>query len=227
MVDSLIAPPVERTESSVEPSVEGSVQRSITFDEFLVEYAEQHAEWIDGEVIIVANNTEHNTILQFLTVLLTLFLGFAKLGRLIIAGVPMKTAAIKAAREPDLLILLTANQSRIKTNYVDGAADIAIEIVSPESRGRDLDTKFKEYAAGGVGEYWIFDPETESADMYALTERDGKPAYVRLPRDGEGRLISKLLPSFALDPALIWEGNRPDELELVKLTARMAGVTLE
>jgi Uma2 family endonuclease len=223
MVDSLIAPPVERTEGSVEPSV----QRSITFDEFLVEYAEQHAEWVDGEVIIMANNTEHNALLQFLIVLLRLFLDYTRLGEILIAGVPMKTPFIKAAREPDLLIVLTANLGRIKPTYLDGAADIAIEIVSPESRARDLDTKFKEYAAAGIPEYWIFDPDTESADIYALIQRDGKPAYVRLARDGSGRLVSKLLPTFALDPALLWGEQRPRGMELVKLTAHMAGVRLE
>ena len=40
---------------------------------------------------------------------------------------------------------------------MNGAADICIEVISPESVIRDRGEKFEEYERGGVGEYWIFD----------------------------------------------------------------------
>jgi len=43
----------------------------------------------------------------------------------------------------------------LKHTYPDGPADLAIEIVSEESRLRDRGEKFAEYEVGGVKEYWI------------------------------------------------------------------------
>ena len=104
----------------------------------------------------------------------------------------------KPAREPDLLVILNDHADRIKENRVEGAVDIAVEIVSPESTVRDRGDKFDEYEAAGVPEYWLFDPLRETADIYALGS-DGR--YHRRPLDGEGRVTSGLLPGFAIDPA--------------------------
>jgi Uma2 family endonuclease len=219
MVDSLIAPPVERTEGSVERSVE----RSITFDEFLVEYAEQHAEWVDGEVILIVNNTEHNDFLLFIGTLLRLFLQIRNLGKVTLAGVPMRLTSEKTGREPDLMILLGENTKRIKATYVDGAADIAIEIVSPESVGRDYGDKFKEYAAAGVQEYWLFDQERDAILLYRLGEHDGKPAYIRQAADSRGRLYSTLLPGLYIDPAWLRAEKRPEGRAMIALIDEMVG----
>jgi Uma2 family endonuclease len=41
---------------------------------------------------------------------------------------------------------------------MDGAADIVIELVSPESVHRDYGEKLYEYEQAGVPGYWIIDP---------------------------------------------------------------------
>ncbi|MEJ7756097.1 MAG: Uma2 family endonuclease [Nocardioidaceae bacterium] len=55
--------------------------------------------------------------------------------------------------------------------YLDGAADLAIEIISPESIGRDRGEKFVEYEAAGIREYWLIDPERRQAEFYRLEFR--------------------------------------------------------
>ena len=67
-------------------------------------------------------------------------------------------------REPDLMFLSTAHASRIGA-YL-GVPDLAVEILSPGSVYKDREIKRKEYAAAGVVEYWIIDPESRTVDIY-------------------------------------------------------------
>lgn len=70
----------------------------------------------------------------------------------------MKTGPTLPGREPDLLFLARENLDRLKAPYLEGPADLAVEIVSSESRLRDRGEKLAEYEAGGVREDWILDP---------------------------------------------------------------------
>jgi Uma2 family endonuclease len=191
----------------------------LTFEEFLTQFAEVHAEYHMGNVeVIVTNNTQHQEIIMFLVALLRQVLGLRKLGRLMLAGVPMKLHGDLPKREPDLMIIFNKNADRIKATYVDGPADIVIEIVSPESDERDHGPKLLDYEAAGVGEYWLFDPLREEADVYAL-EPSGR--FRRLAKDEKGRIVSRLLTGFALDPAILWRDRLPEGLELIELVQEM------
>ncbi|MEZ5301901.1 MAG: Uma2 family endonuclease [Verrucomicrobiales bacterium] len=75
-------------------------------------------------------------------------------------------------REPDIIFVASENLGRIKNAFLDGPADLAVEVISPESQGRDRGDKFYEYQAGGVREYWIIDPERQVAEFYRLNDRD-------------------------------------------------------
>ncbi|MDZ4763098.1 MAG: Uma2 family endonuclease, partial [Chloroflexota bacterium] len=111
-------------------------------------------------------------------------------------------------REPDLMIVLKEHQDRRTPTFLDGVADICIEIVSPESVERDYVTKFEEYEKGGVAEYWLFDANRRTAVFHVL---DASGIYQEYPRDPKGRLISSLLPGFALDPAFLWSDDLLDD----------------
>ncbi len=192
---------------------------NVSFENFLKFFGNHHAEWLVGKVIsVVTNNTRHNAILGLLYNLLSLFLGYKHLGRVLLAGVPMKVADRKPAREPDLLIVLNENVHRIKETYLDGPADVVVEIVSPESTHRDRGAKLSEYEAAGVPEYWLLDPLRTEANVYALGD-DGR--YHPLSKDSEGRLVSQVLPGFALHPDLLWREEPPTGAELVALVQQM------
>jgi Uma2 family endonuclease len=117
-----------------------------------------------------------------------------------------------------LLIVLNENRHRINENYLDGPADAVIEIVSADSSNQDRGEKFVEYESAGVPEYWLVDPLRTEANVYALGD-DGR--YHPLPKDAEGRLVSKVLPGFALHPDLLWREEPPAGAELVALVQQM------
>lgn len=110
----------------------------------------------------------HQDIVRFLTALLSGYVEFANSGKVYPAPFQMKVG--RAGREPDVLFVATDHLDRIKQTYLDGPADLVIEVVSPESRGRDRGERFFEYQTAGIPEYWLLDPETERAEFYQLDE---------------------------------------------------------
>ena len=59
---------------------------------------------------------------------------------------------------PDVLVVLAANAARITKTRVVGTPDLAIEILSPGTAGRDRTKKRRRYEAAGTPELWLVDP---------------------------------------------------------------------
>lgn len=70
-------------------------------------------------------------------------------------------------REPDVLALLARDDARRGDSCWTGA-DLVAEVVSPTNRAHDLTTKRSEYAAAGIPEYWIVDPDREAVVVLRL-----------------------------------------------------------
>lgn len=189
------------------------IAENISWEAFLKHYGHIHAEWHEGRVIRIVNNVQHQVILLFLGTLFSTYLKLANLGRVLLAGVPMKVDTGKPAREPDLLIVFNEHYDRIRPTSLEGPADIVVEIVSPESVNRDHGDKLREYELASVQEYWLLNPINRISDVYALHE-DGH--YRRLPLDAQRRVYSQLMPGFAFDPALLWRDEPPVGVELVQ-----------
>lgn len=129
-------------------------------------------EWVDGKVeAYFANSLIHQRIIAFLLQLMNFHAEKYNLGEVILAGYAMKLAEQKRGREPDILFVARENDELLKFNFLDGAADIAVEVVSPESIERDYGTKLAEYEAAGVKEYWIVGPAEQHAAVYLLNEQ--------------------------------------------------------
>ena len=205
-----------------DPSMAATAEH-ITFQDYLTDTNSIEGirtEWIAGKVEAykMSNNTQHQEILRFLTVLLDFFLSAKSLGKLLLAGVPMYLGDDKPAREPDLMVVLNEHLSRIQMTYLNGPADIAIEVVSPESDERDHGAKLLEYEAAGVLEYWLIDALRSQADIYIL---DTNKRYQRVNLDAEGRLNSSVLPGFSFDPRLLWKESLPGGAAIVTLIEQM------
>ncbi|MBL8809795.1 MAG: Uma2 family endonuclease [Planctomycetaceae bacterium] len=70
--------------------------------------------------------------------------------------------------QPDLVVILSENHI-ITPTRVKGVPDLVIEVLSASQRAHDLQLKKQLYEQAGVPEYWIVDPENQTATKYVLT----------------------------------------------------------
>jgi Uma2 family endonuclease len=172
------------------------------------------AEWEDGEVIFLSPASfGHQKIVGFLATLLHLFLEERDMGEVLTAPFSMWLPVSKRVREPDILVVLKENLDRIKKNFLDGPADLVIEIVSEDSVLRDRGTKFAEYELDGVKEYWLIDPDKERADFFVLGE--GGRFERKLP-DKRGFYHSAVLKGFRLNVNWLWQSPLPKVSEVLR-----------
>jgi len=191
----------------------------ISFEDYLVQFEGQHTEWHVGKVLQkVSNNERHQLILGFLYRLVMDFLEIKGLGTAYMAGFPMYISPNVPAREPDLMVILNDKLDKVTATYLDGPADIAVEVVSPGSYNDDRVVKLFEYEKVGVREYWFIDPIRKDATIYVLNT-DGR--YERYPEDDSKRLRSSILEGFVLPPTILWQEQLPTRLEINRLLDEM------
>lgn len=183
-----------------------------TFSEFLELVREDQKADLLGGMIFMASpeSSEHNDLLRWLTVILDLFIEERRLGRLTINKVAYRFTD-RTAPEPDLGFVAANRVACIKSGYVDGPPDLAVEIVSPESVERDYENKRRRYEEGGVGEYWIIDPLDSTATF--LVRESGAFAE-RLPVDHVYH--SRVLDGFEFDVRWLWQKPLLPTLPIVR-----------
>ncbi len=197
---------------TVPPSEQAA--RRISYEEFLQKYRDVHVEWVDGEVLQLGTESDrHQNLLGWFIAILAVFVEVSDLGWVCSAPFNMKIAHLNRGREPDLLFVRKERLHIIRSVYLAEAADLVIEITSPESVGRDRGDKFIEYEAAGVCEYWLIDPDREQAEFYQLAETG---RYRLASLDSEGRFHSAILPGFWLKVDWLWQEPLPKGLEVIR-----------
>lgn len=181
-----------------------------TIEEFLAWEDDRWAEWVDGKVIRMAPVTfGHQEIVRFLLALLSLYIEAHDLGIVSTAPYAMHLPTRQRVREPDLLFVSQQRMDRRKDLYLDGAADLVVEVVSPDSRRRDRVEKVIDYEVEGVREYWLIDPRRRQVELRRLGE-DGR---YRLVEPEEGIFTSEAIPGFRLHIDWLWRQPLPKILE--------------
>src|SRR4051794_9315190 len=140
----------------------------VSWEDFLLWLREDiQAEWVDGEIIEMSpTNLEHQDLCGFLQILLRIFVERLRLGRVYQAPFLMRLSLRPSGREPDLMFIANEHLDRLTPTYLDGAADLVVEIVSPESTVRDRRDKLHEYEAAKIPEYWLLDQPRREAYFY-------------------------------------------------------------
>ena len=70
----------------------------------------------------------------------------------------------KTMVQPDLLVI--CGPYDLGAKRFEGAPDLALEILSPSTRSKDMLLKLYKYQNAGVKEYWIVDPDHETVMVY-------------------------------------------------------------
>lgn len=159
-------------------------------------------EFTDGQLEIQPMPTDHHqSILKFL---FRALLFVEDIGGVVhFAALRLRVREGKF-REPDLLLLLDAQDPRRRDDYWLGA-DLVLEVVSPDNPTRDLVEKRDDYAEANIPEYWIVDPIDET--LTVLTLVDGQ--YVErgvFHRREQAR--SGCLPDFSVAVAAVFDAGK-------------------
>jgi Uma2 family endonuclease len=171
----------------------------MTYEEFMALPDDgKHYELIEGELVLnPAPNMRHQSIQWRIASALSRYLEAHPIGR----GFNAPTDVVlndDVILEPDLLVILNEHTSILGVNNVQGAPDIALEILSPGTRRKDEIVKKRLYEHHGVNEYWVVDPDAELVKIY---RREGTAFAHPIVIDTEagGAITSPLLPGFSLD----------------------------
>jgi Uma2 family endonuclease len=140
--------------------------------------------------------TRHQAIVAAFWSLLHSFVASRKLGTALFAALPVQLSE-GTFREPDILFMRSENTNRITNEYWIGA-DLVVEVVSKDRKGRqrDLQVKRREYAKAKIAEYWIVDPQEREILVLKLAD-DRYEIHGRF-KPGE-RATSSLLGGFGVE----------------------------
>src|SRR5919108_4867244 len=153
----------------------------------LTDQTNRFIEFTDGSVEVLPMPTrKHQAIARFL--FLALLALVQPLGGTVFYAPLRVRVAPGRFREPDLVLLLDVNDPRNQNAFWLGA-DLVVEIVSPDHVERDTVMKRADYAAAGIPEYWIVNPDEETITVLRL-EVDG---YVEHGVFGRGETATSVL----------------------------------
>jgi len=181
--------------------------KKLTFEDYLAlsdSGPECHAELIDGELVELPPESGINTELAALWFAALLASGVnplhLKLGNCEIET-PVLTAGDSANRFPDVVVIREEHrlltQKRMTITLKMPPPRFVLEVVSPGQANRDRDyvRKRAQYAAVGIPEYVIVDPEAQSVTVLALEQG----AYREVGcYQGEQRIQSPTFPDLVL-----------------------------
>jgi len=179
-------------------------QGKISYEEFLQWLDEDTwAEWVDGEVQLMSPvNDEHQMVVTYLSALLTNYASAMRVG--IVMGEPfqMKSGPHLPGRSPDILFVSSSRSHLIQRHFLNGPADLVVEVISPESRARDRGEKYYEYEQAGVKEYWMVDPDRKQVEFHVLSPQGiYQPAFV----GNEGEYHSTAVEGFWIRVEWLWQ----------------------
>jgi len=152
-------------------------------------------ELIHGEARLnPAPNLRHQTVTHNLDTSLGAFLLKHPLGQVWTAPLDVRLGE-DTILQPDMVFVSNARASILREEFVDGAPDLVVEILSPSTSAHDRATKLPIYAAAGVPEFWLIDPLAKTVEVLKL---QGKKYLVDAILAGDQTLTSSLFPGWQL-----------------------------
>jgi Uma2 family endonuclease len=193
----------------------------MTWEEFLAWSSDEGKfEWVDGKGIAhVSNSTIHGRMVWFLAELPRLYVRVFDLGEVFVENallrLPSPLGARPSGRMPGIFVIGRADQERVREQWVEGPALLAVEALSSESAERDLVEKREEYERAGVLEYLILEARP-GHDEFACLRLDADGRYQPVEPDGEGRYLSSALPGFWFVPGWLDDDPLPSPTAVLR-----------
>ena len=186
----------------------------MTMAEYLVyeDDTDKRYELVDGVLIEMPTESQINaSIAKFLLFELAKHCPIALLAYNTELEVPSKRVT---CRVPDLLVhtkesaaALASTKCNVITSDMPAPA-LVVEVVSPGQKNRDRDYRYKhtEYAARGIPEYWIIDPDMQQVTLCLWVNGQ----YEDKIYTGNTPLNSTVMPAFKLSASQILAFGQPE-----------------
>jgi Uma2 family endonuclease len=159
-------------------------------------------EIINGELVVTPSPAPmHQIVSRDLFRLLDRHVKTNALGEVLYAPVDIRLTPDNVLI-PDIIYIARDRLHIIGPKTIDGTPDLVVEILSPGTRRRDLDTKRELYARFGVQEYWLVDPDTRTVAVLALAGNKFEP----FAGGDAGTITSRVLPGFTLTVNEVFAG---------------------
>jgi len=152
--------------------------RKITLEEYmnLVNSSEQRYELINGEIYLLASpDFRHQTAVNEIS---GHFYNYFKNKSCRSLTAPFDVRLFGYATkfeenpnvvQPDIVVICDTDKVNEENKYW-GVPALAVEVLSPSTKSKDLTVKFNLYMSSGVSEYWVADPENKSIIQYSFSE---------------------------------------------------------
>jgi Uma2 family endonuclease len=162
---------------------------------------DQKAEFINGEIVIQSPaKLEHNRASVLLLRLLSTYVSVHQLG--FVGHEKMLISLTRNDYEPDICFFLKSKADEfIQEQWQFPTPDFIVEVLSLSTEDIDRTIKFEDYAAHGVGEYWIIDPDAETVEQYVLTG----DVYKLLLKVQTGTIRSRVIAGFEISVRAIFD----------------------
>lgn len=155
---------------------------------------------MDGQVVSVSPaGARHGDVVAEVTRLLANFVAAHRLGKVLAgdAGFVLRRNP-DTVRAPDVAFVTAARlPGRTPAEFMNGAPDLAIEVISPSDAWKAVDKKAREFLAAGARAVWAIDPGAETAKVYT---DEGSRVLAR----GEALVCPELLGDFELALGELW-----------------------
>lgn len=172
--------------------------RKLTYEDYVLfpEDGQRH-ELIDGvHYVSPAPYIRHQRVVLRILFALETFARDTGCGEVLFAPTDVVLSQYDVV-EPDVLYVSREHQRIVGEKFISGPPDLAVEVLSPSTRRRDLDLKLKLYERVGVQEYWIVDSERAAMTVYRLGPKGFGTALALFAERGDV-LTSPLLPGLTL-----------------------------
>lgn len=169
-------------------------------------------EFINGEIVFQSPaKLRHTNSVKLLTTLLSIFVVKNNLG--FVGSEKMLVSLTRNDYEPDICFFEKAKADFFKPDQMQfPTPDFVVEVLSPSTEKYDRTTKFEDYAAHGIKEYWIIDAEHETIEQYFLENEQ----YGLLLKAKDGTINSVVLSDFKIQIRAVFDEQTNLE-ELKKL----------
>jgi Uma2 family endonuclease len=167
-------------------------------------------ELVNGELVEMPSESDLNNVIAiFLLIEFSKFLPFQRLRR----GTEVVVTGHRAtSRVPDLMVLTEeaatalANSRRSILLPDMPPPALVVEVVSPGKENEERDYRYKrsEYAARGIAEYWIIDPDRLQIGILTLVAG----LYEELILKGSDRICSVILPDLELTVDRVFQASQ-------------------